>query len=285
MLVFIFISLCLTIVNGEGLINCLDCFHTFNFNETLINTTGCITVTSQSACMINLLAIQNVTNNEVSLNFLATPDDALLIPMGDSMISMQTSIWLSRMKISRGLQYICFNGDPCGRDYTQQYYTEIRAFNYTNLWSNLSPILYDPSPLMNTSLICNSGQDGNQTEICNGGYCQSVIIFSNNFVLTPLSKCVPNKGQLGIEIVTSNSVSQNQTVIIFTCNKHLCNGQTIFNQIQKILVSASLIPDNTPSTSTITTAPPMTTTSTKRSTGNQLKFTLYSFLLCFIYII
>ena len=140
----------------------------------------------------------------------------------------------------------------------------VRPFNYATIWSQLSQLLYS-STAVSADLKC--ADSLNESVACPNGFCYSA---TDGDGLRILSSCVPkgptaNPNGLTVTRTSMPDLVEEQTMIMYACNKPMCNSKWITQQVLQLLAAAQLIP----APATTTTATTIITTAT-RSSSNML---------------
>jgi hypothetical protein len=128
----------------------------------------------------------------------------------------------------------------------------VRPFNYVAIWSGLSELLYSSAAVV-PDLKCADSLGVSVT--CPNGFCYSA---TDGNGLRILSNCIPegpaaNPNGLTVTRTSIPDLVEEQTMIIYACNKPMCNSKETTQQVLQLLAVAQLIP--VPPTTTTTARP------------------------------
>lgn len=131
------------------------------------------------------------------------------------------------------------------------------------LWSQLSELLYSAT-VASGNLKC--VDSFNESVACPNGSCYSA---TDGNMFRVLSSCMPagpavNPYGLTITRASMPNLVEEQTMIMYACNKPMCNSKETVLQVLQLLAAAELIP-MLPTTTTTTTI-----TTTTKASGNML---------------
>ncbi|CAF1304088.1 unnamed protein product [Didymodactylos carnosus] len=169
--------------------------------------------------------------------FSLLPGDLLYLTNGEyPLITHSATIWLDKQKFTRSMSYVCFNGDECGLNYTQQLFNETRTLNYEYIINGLSDLLVgeNTTATTNNDLACYNQYDKEVS--CPGGVCQIISTWFDSNKISVRS-CV-KKGSMstnGIRVQSTITNLVSQTTITYSCSKHLCNSNDLVHAIRQIL--------------------------------------------------
>ncbi|CAF1479157.1 unnamed protein product [Didymodactylos carnosus] len=161
--------------NGFGTLFGIVCTTSvsLSFDDTEIDLSTCSTINTSDGCWINFIV--DYPANSTKIMFSLLPGDLLYLTNGEyPLITHSATIWLDKQKFTRSMSYVCFNGDECGLNYTQQLFNETRTLNYEYIINGLSDLLVgeNTTATTNNDLACYNQYDKEVS--CPGGVCQII---------------------------------------------------------------------------------------------------------------
>ncbi|CAF4612351.1 unnamed protein product, partial [Didymodactylos carnosus] len=125
--------------------------------------------------------------------------------------------------------------------------------------------LYDNNTTDSTAIDVTCMNEQNQPVLCNNGVCQAIISENSNGIIRTCVSPSTLVDPTGMMITTTNINTFKQGMIVYSCNKNMCNDETTVNNIKQILIESGLFPANPVTT-------PVPTTSTTTTTGSPTTF-------------
>ncbi|UJR20515.1 hypothetical protein I4U23_023643 [Adineta vaga] len=206
----------------------------------------------------NLKSNTTVLYNNSFAIMSGSKDAGLILTNGEPQVTETTFIWFDNDRVQRLANILCFSGSSCGLDLLKQLYREkFRSFGYETIQSTLAKQLYS-STAVSSELTCADPTGASVS--CTNGFCRSA--FDGNGLVS-YSSCIKNgivPAPYGLVVSKSTmaDIDIEQSTIMYSCNKPMCNSIENTRQVLQQLIAAKLIPQSTG------------TTTTPKNTGIQL---------------